>query len=165
MVRSGLFLVSTLAMLAQAQPAVSPIHFHMKWDVHNSQVRIRPGNDPSAAWTVGHAHRFRLDTFEVVDAAYRPIRVEQPTAWAVEVSVPRGQQRYARGNRIGAALAVISAAGIIRNALTCENRSGEGPGCQLVVILIPPAAAAGMAVGHVVSRALPTREWHSVTVR
>jgi hypothetical protein len=166
MVRSALFLFC-LTGLAEAQPGVSaaPIHFYMKWDVHNSAVRIRPQADSGMAWTLLHAQRFRLDTFQVVDAIYWPLRVQNPAAWTVEVSVPEHQQRFARGNRIGAAFAVISAVGIIRNAMTCENRSGNGPGCQTVVILIPPAAAAGLALGHVVSRALPTREWHSVSGR
>ena len=166
MVRTGvlLLLFLTAAANGQAPTIPSPVRFRMKWDAHNAPVRIRPISDTLAAWIPGVAIRFRADTFEVTGANARMIRFDDPAGLAIEACVPKADQRFARGMRIGSMFAMLGVAAVVANALTCENPSGDGPGCQMVIILSPVVAAGGLALGQAVSAALPMREWQTVEV-
>jgi hypothetical protein len=163
--RLVVLLICVLAGPATGQTSgmPSPIHFHMKWDAHNASVRLRPLSDSLAVWTPAKAQRYRGDTFEVVDTNRRSLRFDNPAGWTVEARVYK-EQRKARGRRIGSVLAVIGASAVVVNAFTCENRSAEGPGCGLVIMISPVAATGGMLLGYAVSAALPMREWQRVEV-
>jgi hypothetical protein len=60
--------------------------------------------------------------------------------------------------------AIAAAAGVIGHAASCRNERGDGPGCGLVVVFAPAAAAFGGSVGALIGSWLPVNPWRRVVL-
>jgi hypothetical protein len=167
MTRLFLTLVLLLPLTAFAQDstaAMKPIRFSSRWDVHKRPVRLRPAADSTAAWRFGTALRFDGQSFRVVDEQSRLLTVDPWSDWIVEARVWEPEIRGSRAGRGALIGAVIGSAAVIVDAVTCTSPRGEGPGCGIVLVLLPVAAGGGVALGGIIGSLLPVHPWQRVRV-
>jgi hypothetical protein len=154
------FLVTLI--LATAAQAQEPVRLRSESSLYRAPIRMRPANDTTAEWTYGVARTVDALTYEVVDARGRVIRM--PTRDLIVQADDPHEVRWRQIKWTAGIGAVAAAARVIGYAATCQNRSGEGPGCGIVFVFAPAAAGIGGSVGALIGSMLPVHPWRTVKV-
>ena len=152
-------LIIILAAAAQAQ---EPVRLRSESSLFRAPIRMRLANDSTAGWTYGVARTVDALTYEVVDKAGQVIRM--PTRDLIVQANDPAEVRW-RHIKWGAGIGAIAAAALmVREGLACQNRTGEGPGCGIVIVLAPGAAAFGSSLGALIGSVVPVHPWRRVKV-
>ena len=159
-----LLLVSAGPVSAQTLAAPAPlILFQTEWNAHTATVRLRPAGDASEPWMMRTARRHDTRTFMVIPEQWEQRLRDTAVSWEIEAHISRTQVHESRELKAAAIGALIGAAGPVISALTCRN-SGEGPPCQIVLILAPVTGGVGATLGRLAEWVLPAPEWRPVHV-